>query len=263
MTAEPDGRAALVTGSTAGLGLAIATALAGAGCRVMLHGLAPEPEMEAPCAALRQESGRDVRYVRADLRTAQGVAATVAAARQAFGGIGVLVNNAVVRHFAPIATFPAEHWAEALAVNLTAPLLLVQALLPEMRVAGWGRIVNMASVYGQRGTTDRVDYVSTKAAILGLTRAVAAETAGEPITCNAVCPGSVSTPGTEARVEAMMRNAAMSREEAVRHFLAGKQPSGRFISAESVAAAVLFLCSAAGADVTGAVLPVEGGWLAS
>lgn len=262
MTTGLEGRTALVTGSTDGLGLAIATALLDAGCRVMLHGLVPEPDMAASCEALRHAHTRDVRYARADLSGAEGVAALSGAACAAFGGVDILVNNAVVRHFAPLAEFPADRWAAALAVNVTAPLQLIQALLPGMRAKGWGRVVNMASVYGQRGTTGRVDYVTTKAAVLGLTRAVAAETAGEAITCNAVCPGSVSTPGTEARVEALMREPGTDRAGAVRRFLAGKQPSGRFVPAASVAAMVVFLCGEAGADVTGAVLPVDGGWLA-
>lgn len=257
------GRAALVTGSTAGLGLAIGTALAHAGCRVMLHGLAPEPEMAGACETLSRAAGQDIRYICADISGAAGVAALADAACAAFGHVDVLVNNAVVRHFAPLTRFPMDRWAAALAVNLTAPLQLIQALLPGMREARWGRIVNMASVYGQRGTAGRVDYVTTKAAILGLTRAVAAETAEDKVTCNAVCPGSVSTPGTEARVAAIMASQGIGRDEAVRQFLSGKQPSGVFIPAESVAAMVVFLCSAAGADITGAVLPVEGGWLAS
>ena len=248
------GRAALVTGSTGGLGLAIGTALAQAGCRVMLHGLAPDAEMAAVCAGI----GQDVRYTRADISMPEGVSALAAAA----GPVDILVNNAVVRHFAPLAEFPMDRWAAALAVNVTAPLQLIQATLPGMRQAGWGRIVNMTSVYGQRGTVGRVDYVTTKSAILGLTRAVAAETAGEGVTCNAVCPGSVATPGIEVRVAAIMADRQIGRDEAVRQFLAGKQPSGRFVPAESVAAMVVFLCSLAGADITGAVLPVEGGWLA-
>jgi 3-hydroxybutyrate dehydrogenase len=257
-----DGRTALVTGSTGGLGLAIGTALAQAGCRIMIHGLAPAPDVAATCETLRQSTGRDVRYTYADISTPDGVAALASAARAAFGHIDVLVNNAIVRHFAPLTSFPMDRWATALAVNVTAPLQLIQTLLPAMQQAGWGRIINMASVYGERGTAGRVDYVTTKAAILGLTRAVAAETAMDRITCNAVCPGSVSTPGTEARVAAIMTGQHVERDEAVRQFLDGKQPTRRFVPAESVAAMVVFLCSPAGADITGAVLPVDGGWLA-
>jgi 3-hydroxybutyrate dehydrogenase len=257
------GRCALVTGSTGGLGRAVAEALARSGCRVVLHGLEPEDEMDARCRALEAEHGTEALYVRADLAHESGVAALVGAACARFGTVDVLVNNAVTRHFAPVEEFPTDLWDRGLAVNVSAPFHAVRLLLPAMRARGWGRIVNMASVYGMRGTAGRVDYVTSKAALLGLTRAVAMETVEAGITCNAVCPGSVSTPGTEARVERLMREDGLSRDAAVRRFLAGKQPSGRFVEAGSIAAAVLFLCGEAGRDITGAVLPVEGGWLAS
>ncbi len=258
-----DGRAALITGSTAGLGLEVGRALAQSGCKVMLHGIEPAEAMTDVCAALQQNSGRDIRYIRADLSAPEGVGAMVAATQDAFGAIDILVNNAVIRHFAPLESFPLDRWQQALAVNLTAPLHAIQLALPGMRARGWGRIVNMASVYGQRGTPGRVDYVTTKAGILGLTRAVAAEVAGEAITCNAVCPGSVSTPGTEIRVEAIAAKGGMSRADAVKQFLAGKQPSGRFVEAGNVAAMIAFLCSPVGDDINGAILPVDGGWLAT
>jgi 3-hydroxybutyrate dehydrogenase len=257
------GRSALVTGSTDGLGLAIALGLARSGCRVALHGLEPAAAMEARCAAIGAEHGVQATYIRADLAQEAGVRAMMDAVLERFGGLSVLVNNAVTRHFAPIEAFPTERWEHALAVNVSAGFYAIRAALPAMRAAGWGRIVNMVSVYGQRGAVNRVDYVTSKAALLGLTRAVAAEAAGSEITCNAVCPGSVSTPGTEGRVAGLMQDQGLSRDEAVRQFLAGKQPSGRFVAADSVAATVLFLCSAAGRDINGAVLPVEGGWLAS
>ena len=229
----------------------------------MLHGLEPAEAMTQACAALASDTGFDIRYVRADLASPDGADAAVAAAQDAFGGIDILVNNAVVRHFAPLEAFPLERWNQALAVNLTAPLRMIQAVLPGMRARRWGRIFNMTSVYGQRGTTGRVDYVTTKAAIVGLTRAVAAETAAEPITCNALCPGSVSTPGTETRVEQIAAEGGLERAEAVRRFLAGKQPSGRFVEAQNVARLLAFLCGPAGDDINGAVMPVDGGWLAT
>ncbi|HVJ52088.1 MAG TPA: 3-hydroxybutyrate dehydrogenase [Aliidongia sp.] len=263
MAGSLTGRTALVTGSTGGLGLAIAGALAEAGCQIMLHGLEAAAAMEERRAALQAASGREVAYIEADLAQPAGVQAMVDETSRRFGTLDILVNNAVVRHFAPIEAFPTERWDMALAVNISAAFHAVRLALPGMRVRQWGRIVNMASVYGQRGTAGRVDYVTTKAAIIGLTRAVAVETADQPITCNAVCPGSVSTPGTEARVERLIEEEGLEREEAVRRFLAGKQPSGRFVAAESVAAMVVFLCGPAGQDITGAVLPVEGGWLAS
>jgi 3-hydroxybutyrate dehydrogenase len=257
------GRCALVTGSTGGLGHAIAHGLAQAGCRIVLTGLAPANEAEAARAALEQQHGVEALYVQADLAQEDGVAALIAAAEARFGGVDVLVNNAVVRHFSPIEAFPTERWNQALAVNVSAAFHTIRLLLPGMRARGWGRIINMTSVYGARGTANRIDYVTSKAALLGMTRGVAAETAGSGVTCNAVCPGSVSTPGTEIRVAELMHRLGLSRDEAVSRFLQGKQPSGRFVAADSVVAAIVFLCGPAGDDITGAQLPVEGGWLAS
>lgn len=257
------GCSALVTGSAGGLGFAVAEALAGAGCRIMLNGLEPADEVAPKCRTLEGSHGVEVLYRRADLAREDEVIGLVASAYERFGALDILVNNAVARHFAPIEDFPTARWVEAIAVNLSAPLYAIRAALPGMRTRGWGRIVNMASVYGLRATANRVDYATTKAGLIGMTRAVAIEAVDAGITCNAVCPGSVSTPGTEVRVEGLMRDEGLSREAAVRRFLAGKQPSGRFVGADSVAAMVMFLCSDAARDITGAVLPVDGGWLAT
>ena len=256
------GRTALVTGSTSGLGWAIADALAATGCNAVLHGLEPPEVMAAKAAALSKTHGVAVGYLHADLSSPAGVRRLVETVQARFGRVDILVNNAVTRHFGPIESFPTEAWDLALAVNVSAAFHAVRLLLPGMRQAGWGRVVNMVSVYGQRGTPDRVDYVTTKAALLGFTRAVAVEVAGAGITCNGVCPGSVSTPGTEARVDALMAG-GLGREEAVRRFLAGKQPTGRFVEQKNVAAAVAFLCIVAADDINGAVLPLDGGWLAA
>lgn len=261
MSAELAGRTALVTGSTGGLGFSIAQALAGAGCDVVLHGLEPRAALTDRVRALADRSGVRAFYVEGDLSSAEAVAAVVDRARQHLGSIDVLVNNAVVRHFAPIEAFPVDAWEQALAVNVSAAFHAVRLLLPGMRERGFGRIVNMSSVYGSRGTVNRVDYVTTKSALLGFTRAVAMETVGQGVTCNAVCPGSVRTPAIERRVEEIVAS-GVAPGEAERRFLAGKQPTGRFIAAEHVAALIVFLCGSAGRDITGAMLPVEGGWLA-
>lgn len=248
---------ALVTGSTDGLGFAIATRLAQGGCDVLLHGLEDDAKMRARCAGIATAHGVKVRYLRSDLSTAAGVEALAAAA----AGSAILVNNAVVRDAAAVTDLEPESWQRALAVNLTAPLQLVQRLLPGMRARGWGRIVNMGSAYGLRATVNRIDYVTTKSGLLGLTRAVALETAGQGITCNAVCPGTVLTPGIDARVEAIVAR-GVPRAEAERQYLAGKQPTGTFVEAADVAELVAFLCGPAAKDITGAVLPMDGGWLA-
>jgi 3-hydroxybutyrate dehydrogenase len=258
-----EGRCALVTGSSAGLGYAIARGLAASGANVVIHGLEPEKDVAPRLHELAGPHGAKAAYVRSDLSSEAGARALVEAACASIGGIDILVNNAVVRHFSPIDDFPVRAWEDALAVNISAPFHLVRLLLPGMRQRGWGRIVNMTSVYGERGTRNRIDYVTSKSALLGFTRAVAMETLADGITCNAVSPGSVLTPGTEDRVERIREAQGVDRQAAERKFLEGKQPSGRFVRADDVAAAIAFLCSPAARDITGTVVPIDGGWLAS
>lgn len=257
------GKVALITGSSGGLGYAMAQGLAAAGCSIVLHGLEPGAAMAQRRDALAQAHGVPVHYLQADLADPQAIAALMQQVQDTLGGVDVLINNAVVRHFAPIDRFPVDHWNHALAVNLSAAFHTIRLSLPGMRERRWGRIFNMSSVYGSRATVNRIDYVTTKSALLGMTRAVALEAAEHGITCNAVCPGSVHTPGNELRITQQMAEQGMERGEAVRQFLLGKQPTLRFISAEHVADLVVFLCSPAGGDITGAMLPMEGGWLAS
>ncbi|OCR24454.1 beta-D-hydroxybutyrate dehydrogenase [Pseudomonas syringae] len=252
------GKRALVTGSSNGLGLAMAQGLAAAGCDVVLHGLESTADMHATCADLAQQYGVAISYVQADLSHASGVETMLDAA----GAVDVLINNAVVRHFSPIEDFPLERWDQALAVNLTAAFRAVQLSLPGMRARGWGRIFNMSSAYGSRAIANRIDYVTTKTALLGFTRAVALETLGQGITCNAVCPGSVLTPNIEGRLTDLMARQQLDRATATREFLLGKQGTGRFVDAAHVADLIVFLCSDSGASITGATLPVDDGWLA-
>jgi 3-hydroxybutyrate dehydrogenase len=251
------GKWALITGSTAGLGLALAESLAGAGANIVLHDLTvPHDAMES----VRSCFGVDVVSVAADLTQRPGIEAMMDDLLNRLGAIDILVNNAVVRHFAPVEQFPWERWDAALAVNITAPFHLIRLALPAMKKNGWGRIINMGSIYSTRAVENRIDYVTTKTAILGMTRAVAIETATTGITCNALCPGTVPTPVIEARIAAAATDKKLSVDEATRDYLATRQPSRRFVATSSVGATAVFLCSDAARDITGAALPIDGGW---
>lgn len=255
------GRAALVTGSVGGLGLAMARKLASAGVAIILTGIEPPESVEDSRRSLADDFGVPAHYIQADLAQYLAVQRLMAQAAS-IHPIDILINNAVVRHFAPICDFPLEKWNQALAVNLTAALVATQCVLPSMRARNYGRIFNMTSVYGSRGTSNRVDYVTTKTAIQGLTRAIALEIAGSAVSCHALTPGSVLTPIWRDRIEQMIERDGISREEAERRFLDGKQPSGKFVEMDSVAEVLLMLCGPVGEDMNGAILPIEGGWLA-
>jgi 3-hydroxybutyrate dehydrogenase len=181
---------------------------------------------------------------------------------RAAGPIDILVNNAVVRHTSPIERFGVEAWNESLAVNLSAAFHAIRLVLPGMKDRGWGRIVNISSIYGQRGAANRVGYVTTKTALIGLTRAVALEVVGTGVTCNAVCPGTTETPVHDAAIDTLMNTAGLSRADTERRFLDGKQPTGRMISADDVAAMLVFLCGPSSNDINGSIFPIDAGWSA-
>ena len=263
MTAALAGRRALVTGSTQGLGLAIARRLAGAGCHVVLHGLEPEATLGALARELAASYGVQVSAAAADLRDVAAIEQMMAGGAAALGGIDILVNNAVTRHVAPVEAMAPAAWDEDLAVNLSAAFHTIRLALPGMKDGGWGRIVNVSSIYGLVGAANRIGYVTTKTALIGLTRAVALETAEFDITCNAVCPGTSATPLHEAALETLRQSEGLSREAAERRLLRGKQPTGRLISPAGVASLVLMLCSPESRDITGAAIPVDGGWSAA
>jgi 3-hydroxybutyrate dehydrogenase len=261
-TATLAGKCALITGSVRGLGLAAAQRLADAGCHIVLNGL----EAESDTAAIREDlQRRGVRtlYCRTDLRQPHAIAGMVDTAIDEFGSIDILINNAVVRHVGSIEHFGTAEWDNALAVNLSAAFHTIRLAVPRMKQKRWGRIINVSSIYGLRGAPNRVGYVTTKTALIGLTRAVALETVSHGITCNAVCPGTSDTPVHDETVKAVMAAENVSREEAERRFFVGKQPTGRFVAADHVASLIAFLCGPDGADITGSVLPIDGGWSAS
>ena len=254
------GKCALITGSTQGLGLAAAQRFAAAGCNVVINGFGDEREIAAMRAAIEKEHGVRTMYCGANLAHANEIERMIGLSLEAFGAIDILVNNAVVRYAAPVEQFPVGEWDLGIAVNLSAAVHTIRLALPAMRRRNWGRIINVSSIYGLIGGVNRLSYVTSKTALIGMTRAVALETRGHDITCNAVCPGTVETPVHLQTIEQMMTAESLSRAEAEQRFLANKQPGGRFIAAEDVAGMLLFLCGPESRDITGAALAIDGGW---
>lgn len=257
------GKCALVTGSTQGLGLAMAMRLAAEGCNVVLNGFGDPGEIDRVRRQLEVDHGIRALHHGADLVRPDEISAMVEAAQEAFGSVDILINNAVVRHFAPVEEFRVEDWDRSLAVNLSAAFHTTRLVLGDMRRRDFGRIINMASIYGLRATVNRVDYVTTKTALIGFTRAVALESASQNITCNALCPGSSPSPAIEERLAGVMAKEGLPRTEAVANFMASRQPSRRFVEMERVAGLAAFLCGPDGADITGAAIPIDGGWSAT
>lgn len=254
------GKSALVTGSSRGIGEAIARALAMDGCNVMMNGFGDAAEIERKRASIAAESGVAVKFHGADLADEAQVDDLTKSTQDAFGSIDILVNNAVIRYFHTIETFDRADWRHAMAVNVTAPFLLSQNVLPGMRERGWGRIVNFSSVLGLAARSGRADYVTAKTAMLGLTRSVAAETRGEKnITCNALCPGSVLTPNTEIKISELAEEEGLTLEEAKESYLSRRGQTTGYIEPARVAGLVTFLCQDAASDITGAAIPIDRG----
>jgi 3-hydroxybutyrate dehydrogenase len=255
-----NGKCALITGSVGGLGLAAAHRFAAAGCNIVLSGFAEPAEIAQARSGLEDSHHINTLYSGADLRHPGEIEQMFRAAEEAFGAVDILVNNAVVRCAAPVEEFPISAWDEGIAVNLSAAFHTIRLALPAMKTRGWGRIINVSSIYGLIGAANRVNYVTAKTALIGMTRAVALELLGHNITCNAVCPGSVLTPVHEAAIRKMMADHSLDRAGAEKRFHEGKQPGGRFIAAEDVADLMVFLCGPGSRDINGAALPIEGAW---
>lgn len=254
-------KTALITGSTSGIGLGIARALAASGAHVVMNGFGDVAAARAEVLACARPGAR-IDYHGADLSRADEVAALVAHVDAEFGGVDVLVNNAGIQHVASIESFPAERWDAILAVNLSSAFHTTRLALPHMLRQGWGRIVNIASVHGLVASAYKAAYVAAKHGLVGFTKVTALETARTGVTCNAVCPGWVQTPLVERQVDARAAQDDTSRSAARLALLAEKQPSGEFVTTEQLAALVGFLCSDAASQVRGVAWTMDGGWTA-
>lgn len=252
------GKTAIVTGSNSGIGLGVARELARAGANVVLNSFTDTSEDHALAAEVAEAFGVEVRYIKADMSKAEECRALIEQA----GRCDILVNNAGIQHVAPIDEFPTEKWDAIIAINLTSAFHTTAAALPKMREAGWGRVVNIASAHGLTASPYKTAYVAAKHGIVGMTKAVGLETAEEPITCNAVCPGYVLTPLVEAQIPDTMEKYNMDRDEVIKKVMLERQPSREFATVEQLGGTVNFLCSDAAKQITGTTISVDGGWTA-
>ena len=256
------GKAALVTGSTSGIGLGIARSLAAEGAHLLLNGFGDMAEIEQLQKDLAQEFGIQVAYHNADMSRPHEIEAMMAFGEQKFGGIDILVNNAGIQHVASIEDFPPEKWDAIIAINLSSAFHTTRLALPKMKAKNWGRVINVASVHGLVASTQKSAYVAAKHGIVGLTKVCALENATTGITANAICPGWVLTPLVQKQVDARAERDGISNDEAKRALLADKQPSGEFVTPEELGALAVYLCSDAARQVRGIAFNMDGGWVA-
>lgn len=256
------GKNAIVTGSTSGIGMAIAYALAKAGCNIMLNGFGDKSAIEGEMAEIRKKHGIDVDYSPADMSKREEIAAMVAQCEKNFGSCDILVNNAGIQYTAPITEFPDEKWDAIIAINLSSTFHSVKAALPGMQKRGFGRIINIASVHGLVASTHKAAYVAAKHGLVGLTKVIALENAEANITCNAICPGWVHTPLVQKQIEDKAKEKGISVKQATDDLLGEKQPSKRFVSAEQIGQMIVFLCGENATSMTGEILTMDGGWTA-
>lgn len=255
-------RVALVTGATSGIGLAIARALAAEGCAVGINGSRAEAEIMPLADEIAAAHNVQCAALSADMGDPRAIADMMARAQGALGPIDILVNNAGVQHVSPITEFPPEKWDALIAVNLSSAFHTTRAVLGPMMARGWGRIVNIASAHGLVASPYKSAYVAAKHGLLGLTKVTALEAAEKGVTCNAICPGYVWTPLVEKQIPDQARAHGMSEKDVVEKVMLAPQPNRKFATVEEIAALTVFLCSDMGASITGASLPVDGGWTA-
>jgi 3-hydroxybutyrate dehydrogenase len=255
-------KTAVVTGSTSGIGLGIARALAGEGANVVLNGFGDKAEIEKARAGIEKEFGVKAAYSPADMTKPAEIAAMIKTAEQSLGTVDILVNNAGIQHVAPIEEFPIEKWDAIIAINLSSAFHTIRAAVPGMKARKWGRIVNTASAHSLVASPFKAAYISAKHGLAGLTKTVALELATFGITCNCISPGYVWTPLVEKQIPDQMKSRNMTEEQVKRDVLLAAQPTKEFVTVDQVAALALYLCSDAAASVTGANISIDGGWTA-
>jgi 3-hydroxybutyrate dehydrogenase len=259
---ELAGKRAIVTGSTSGIGLGIATAFAKAGMSVVLNGFGDATEIELIRAELSRTYGVTVLYSSADMSKPADITAMVQTAEQTFGGVDVLVNNAGIQHVEAVETFPPEKWDAILAINLSSAFHATRRVVPMMKAHKWGRIINVASAHGLVASPFKSAYVAAKHGVIGFTKTIALETAEHGITVNAICPGYVLTPLVQKQIPETAKARGITEEQVIKDVLLHAQPTRQFVTTEQLGAVATFLCSQAAASITGIALPVEGGWTA-
>ncbi|MDH3317738.1 MAG: 3-hydroxybutyrate dehydrogenase [Gammaproteobacteria bacterium] len=253
---------AVVTGSTSGIGLGIADALAAEGMNVVLNGFGEADEIERTRSDLASRHGVEALYSGADMTKPNEISSMIVEAEERLGSVDVVVNNAGIQHVSPIEDFPPEKWDAIIAINLSSSFHTIRSALPGMKSRKWGRIINLASAHALVASPFKSAYVSAKHGLLGLTKTVALEAAEHGITVNAICPGYVKTPLVEKQIPDTAKARGISEEEVIRDVLLAAQPTKEFVTTEQLGALAVFLCSDAGASINGAALPVDGGWTA-
>lgn len=252
------GKTAVITGSNSGIGLGIAIEMAKVGADVVINSFTDRPEDHALAAKIAADHGVSARYIQADMSKGAECRALIEQA----GACDILINNAGIQHVAAIDEFPQDKWDAIVAINMSSAFHTTAVALPMMRAAGWGRVINIASAHGLTASPYKSAYVAAKHGVIGMTKVVALETAREPITANAICPGYVLTPLVEAQIPDTMKEYDMSREDVIKNVMLTRQPSKEFATVEQMGGTAVFLCSDAAAQITGTTISVDGGWTA-